>query len=59
MRAVRETSLQVPSQTWQLRGLYLFESAVGVSEVLKMGWGGESDEFSEWMEKFKVEVKKA
>ncbi|KAH7186075.1 uncharacterized protein B0J16DRAFT_343187 [Fusarium flagelliforme] len=36
-----------------------FESAVGVSEVLKMGWEGESDEFSEWMEKFKVEVKKA
>jgi hypothetical protein len=30
-----------------------------VSEVLKMGWEGESDEFSEWMEKFKVEVKKA
>ncbi|KAL6918371.1 hypothetical protein FSST1_009866 [Fusarium sambucinum] len=36
-----------------------FESAVGVSEVLKVGWEGESDEFSEWMEKFKVEVKKA
>lgn len=36
-----------------------FESAVGVSEVLKQGWEGESDEFSEWMEKFKVEVKKA
>ncbi|RGP79758.1 hypothetical protein FLONG3_2071 [Fusarium longipes] len=36
-----------------------FESAVGVSEVLKIGWEGESDEFSEWMEKFKVEVKKA
>ncbi|KAF5645143.1 hypothetical protein F52700_2343 [Fusarium sp. NRRL 52700] len=35
-----------------------FESAVGVSEVLKLGWEGESDEFSEWMEKFKVEVKK-
>ncbi|KAF4332037.1 hypothetical protein FBEOM_14176 [Fusarium beomiforme] len=35
-----------------------FESAVGVSEVLKLGWDGESDEFSEWMEKFKVEVKK-
>ncbi|KAM0212595.1 hypothetical protein ACHAQD_000480 [Fusarium lateritium] len=35
-----------------------FEQAVGVSEVLKMGWEGESDEFTEWMEKFKVEVKK-
>ncbi|PCD32608.1 hypothetical protein AU210_008854 [Fusarium oxysporum f. sp. radicis-cucumerinum] len=35
-----------------------FESAVGVSEVLKLGWEGESDEFSEWMEKFKAEVKK-
>ncbi|KAF4446893.1 hypothetical protein F53441_9524 [Fusarium austroafricanum] len=35
-----------------------FESAVGVSEILKLGWEGESDEFSEWMEKFKVEVKK-
>ncbi|RGP70251.1 hypothetical protein FSPOR_4151 [Fusarium sporotrichioides] len=35
-----------------------FESAVSVSEVLKIGWEGESDEFTEWMEKFKVEVKK-
>ncbi|KAM0351790.1 hypothetical protein ACHAPU_002302 [Fusarium lateritium] len=35
-----------------------FDSAVGVSELLKIGWEGESDEFTEWMEKFKVEVKK-
>ncbi|KAM0550718.1 hypothetical protein ACHAPJ_008783 [Fusarium lateritium] len=35
-----------------------FESAVGMSEVLKLGWDGEKDEFSEWTDKFQVEVKK-
>lgn len=35
-----------------------FESAAGVGEVLKLGWQGEKDEFTEWIEKFQVEVKK-
>ncbi|KAM0420415.1 hypothetical protein ACHAPT_011836 [Fusarium lateritium] len=35
-----------------------FESAAGVGEVLKIGWQGEKDEFTEWIEKFQVEVKK-
>ncbi|RSL47538.1 hypothetical protein CEP54_013356 [Fusarium duplospermum] len=35
-----------------------FESAAGVGEVLKLGWEGEKDEFTEWIEKFQVEVKK-
>lgn len=35
-----------------------FNSASGVGEVLKLGWQGEKDEFTEWIEKFQVEVKK-
>ncbi|RTE71838.1 hypothetical protein BHE90_013757 [Fusarium euwallaceae] len=35
-----------------------FESAAAVGEVLKLGWMGEKDEFTEWIEKFQVEVKK-
>ncbi|KAF5006674.1 hypothetical protein FDECE_6966 [Fusarium decemcellulare] len=35
-----------------------FESAVGAGEVLKLGWEGEKDEFTEWVDKFQVEVKK-
>ncbi|KAJ3467895.1 hypothetical protein MRS44_005459 [Fusarium solani] len=35
-----------------------FESAAGVGEVLKLGWLGEKDEFTEWIDKFQVEVKK-
>ncbi|KAM6527456.1 hypothetical protein FSOLCH5_003527 [Fusarium solani] len=35
-----------------------FESAAGVGEVLKLGWQGEKDEFTEWIDKFQVEVKK-
>ncbi|KAF4471358.1 hypothetical protein FALBO_1732 [Fusarium albosuccineum] len=35
-----------------------FESAVGAGEVLKSGWEGEKDEFTEWVDKFQVEVKK-
>ncbi|KAI8721593.1 hypothetical protein NCS52_00301100 [Fusarium sp. LHS14.1] len=35
-----------------------FESAAGVGEVLKLGWQGEKDEFTDWIEKFQLEVKK-
>ncbi|KAJ4203107.1 hypothetical protein NW759_015214 [Fusarium solani] len=35
-----------------------FESAAGVGEILKLGWLGEKDEFTEWIDKFQVEVKK-
>ncbi|KAJ4322686.1 hypothetical protein N0V84_004711 [Fusarium piperis] len=35
-----------------------FDSAAGVGEVLKLGWQGEKDEFTEWIEKFQVEVRK-
>lgn len=35
-----------------------FGSAIAASEVLKIGWEGEKDEFTEWMEKFRDEVKK-
>ncbi|KAF5024362.1 hypothetical protein F66182_3549 [Fusarium sp. NRRL 66182] len=36
-----------------------FERAVGVSELLKTGWEGERDEFTEWTDKFEAEVKKS
>ncbi|KAK1491627.1 hypothetical protein CCUS01_14241 [Colletotrichum cuscutae] len=35
-----------------------FDEIVGLSELLKSPWTGESDEFSQWVGKFQAEIKK-
>ncbi|KAM5346185.1 hypothetical protein ACJ41O_009190 [Fusarium nematophilum] len=35
-----------------------FESAVEAGEAVRIGWEGGRDEFSDWMDKFEVEVRK-